>query len=491
MLLLMVISLYTSRVIFITLGVIDYGIYDLVGGVIILFSFFDVALSNATMRFLSYELGNKNFDKLRKTFCMSVNVHLFLALIVLIIGETIGLWFFNTQLNIPSERMIAARWAYQFSIGTFIFKVLKVPFHSLLLANEEMSFYALLSIIEGVLKLLIVFMLNLFKIDKLVLYGFLTLLISFVVLLAFYIYCYIKFPTTRFKILWDKSLFKALVNFSGWSMLESVSRTSSSQGSVVLLNVYFGVTLNAVMGIANRVGSAVNEFVWNFHRAFKPQILKSYSTADQKSYYLLIVRTSKLSYYLLYVISLPILFYTKEILELWLKSVPHYSTKFTQIALIVALIEAISGPLWVIVHATGEIKRYQLGMSLIIFSNLWLSWILLAFGLSPTVIMQVKVLTTFGCFLYQIFYLNKYVGFDTKSFVKDVILNIIIVVIITTIVFKFTLPLLSNFHFLINIIVVLIVNSLIIVALGLSKEEKIFVFSLLKSNLKFLNKDKK
>lgn len=488
MLFLMIISLYTSRVVFITLGVNDYGIYNLVGGVVTLFSFFDTALSNSSMRFLSHELGQKNHTQVKKIFNMSVNVHIFIAILIFILAETIGHWFFKTKLNIPNERIISAQWVYQFSIINFLFIIIKVPFHALIITHENMSFYAFLSLFEGLAKLAAATILQYLKIDKLLLHGLLLLSITFIVLTIYILFCFFKFKDYRYTFLWDWKLFKKLISFSGWATFEGVADVSSNQGAIILLNIFHGVTLNAVMGIATRVGSVVNEFVTNFQKAFKPQILKSYNNTKDEEFFNLVVRTSKLSFYLLLVMSLPIILNAEKVLKLWLGDIPFYTIQFTQLMLIFSLIESISGPLWMVIYATGKIKTYQIINSSLIFSNLLISAIFLWIGWVPTSILFVKIGISIICLIFRLIFLKTQIAFNVSLFLKQVLINLIIATFSSILIGYFIIYLFLPFNFILKTILIFVTTLFSVYYFGLTKLEKYFIINLIREKFKFLNK---
>ncbi len=315
MLITMIVTLYTSRIVLNTLGIEDFGIYNIIGGVIILFTFLNVAMSNTTQRFLSFELGRNDMEQLKKTFSMSMTAHISIALIVFLLSETVGLWFINTQLNIPAERMNAANWVYQFSILTFVFQIIRVPYNASIIAYERMSFYAYISIIEVILKLAVVFLLQKGGFDKLIFYSILLFIVSIIILYAYKVYCNKKFKISRYYFFWDGSLYKNIMSFSGWSLMGSVASISANQGINILLNIFFGVAVNAAMGIANQVNGALNSFVVNFQTAFKPQIVKSYAEGDKKYLTQLILQTSKFSFFLFFIVSIPILLNTEFALK--------------------------------------------------------------------------------------------------------------------------------------------------------------------------------
>ena len=359
MFLTMGVSLFTSRIVLNTLGVEDFGTYNLVGGIVIMFSFINTAMLGATQRFLNFEMSKKSDEAVNKVFCVSMNAHILIMLVIIFLSETIGLWFLNYKLNIPENRMFAANIVYQFSLLAFCFNILKVPYNASVIAYEKMSFYAWISIIEVVLKAIIVYFLLLFVFDKLILYSILVFAVSILVFLAYRYFCRKLFISCKYRYIKDKTLFKELVSFSSWSMFGNLALIGSNQGVYMILNIFLGVTINAAMAIAAQVNMAVFSFVSNFQMAFNPQIIKTFASNDIKVHEKLVFQASKFSYYLLLILVLPILFNTAYILELWLKIVPEYAVPFTQLMLVFSLIDALAGPFWVSMNATGKIKKYQ------------------------------------------------------------------------------------------------------------------------------------
>lgn len=285
MLLSMIVSLYTSRVVLNILGVEDYGIYNVVGGVVVLFSFLNNAMASATQRFLNFELGRGDVLEVKRIFSISMTSYICIALLVLFLSETVGLWFFNTQLNIPSSRIDAASWVYQMSIFTFCFSILRIPYNASVIAYERMSFFAYISIIEVLMKLLIVYLLVLGSIDKLILYAILIFVVTVLVNAIYQFYCKHMFEICTYSFFWDKILFKKIIGFSGWSLFGSLANMSAQQGVNFLLNIFYGVTVNAAVGIANQVSSAIYAFISNFQTAFNPQLIKSYASGEKEYFF--------------------------------------------------------------------------------------------------------------------------------------------------------------------------------------------------------------
>ena len=328
MLLMLFVSLYTSRITLSTLGIENFGIYNVVGGVVVLFSFLSSAMSSATQRFLNFELGKSDGQRVRQVFGMSLVVHAVIAIIVLFLAETIGLWFLNNKLNIPDSRMVAANWVYQLSIFGTIVGILRVPYNATIIAHERMSYYAYLGIAEAILKLVVVFTLTLVSVDKLILFAILLQSVSLLLLFVNVTYCVRKFNSAWPVFVKDRALFCDLISFSGWSLFGAVANVSRDQGVNVILNLFYGVTANAAMGVANQVNGAVYQFVSNFQVAFSPQIVKSYSAGERGYFNSLVFNASKYSFFLMWFLSLPVLVNTDFILNLWLKNPPEYASEF-------------------------------------------------------------------------------------------------------------------------------------------------------------------
>ena len=473
----MLVSLYTSRVVLNTLGVEDYGIYNVVGGVVTMFAFFNSAMSSATQRFLSYEIGKGDFKQLRKTFNVTQIIHIGIAILIFILAETIGLWFVKTFLVIPPERLEAAIWVYHFSVLSFMVSVIQVPYNATIIAHERMNVYAYVSIIEVLLKLLIVFMLTWITYDKLKLYGILHFVVAFFIAAIYRIYTRMNFEESKFEIVKDKKLYKTLVSYSGWNLFGNIAGVANGQGVNILLNMFYGPVVNAARGIAMQVQGAVNSFVGNFQMAVNPQIIKSYA-ADEKEYMTsLIIRSSKFSFYLLYLLSLPIIIEIDQILKLWLKTVPEYSSIFTLLILIIILIDCISGPLMTSVQATGKIKLYQIVVGTLQLFILPISYLFLKLGYSPEITLYVNIAISSIALVFRLFFLRRILNFPSMQFIKEVVLvNIIIVFLTFLIPFYIRYKMDESVLRLITIVSVSFIwNIFIIYHVGLNKKEKILI----------------
>lgn len=482
MILTMIVSLYTSRVILNTLGVEDYGIYNVVGGVVSMFAFFNSAMSSATQRFLSFEIGKGDFAQLRKTFNATQIIHIGIAGVIFILAETVGLWFLKTYLVIPPERLEAAIWVYHFSVLSFMVSIIQVPYNATIIAHERMNVYAYVSIIEVLLKLLIVFMLTWITYDKLILYGILHFGVVFIIAAIYRVYTRSNFEESKFELVKDQKLYKTLISYSGWSLFGNIAGVAQGQGVNIILNIFFGPVLNAARGIAIQVQSALQAFVSNFQIAVNPQIIKYYS-ADNKDYLLsLVIRSSKLSFYLFFSLSLPILLEVDLILKLWLNIVPDFAVIFTKLVLISILISCISGPLQTLVQATGKIRNYQIIISFLLLLILPLSYIFLKNGYPPEITLYITIVIELFALLFRLLLLKKLINFPLFIYLKEVLAKNILIVILALLL---TTPFViyfesSNIRLVFMFLFSLCVNFTLIYHIGLVKNERNFIKNFLR-----------
>ena len=427
MFLMMGITLYTSRVVLQMLGVDDFGIYNVVGGIIVLFSFINNAMVASTQRFLNFELGRGNVEEAQKVFAASLNIYLIIVVIFMLLAETLGLWFLNRYINIPSERTVAANWVYQASLVATALNFVRMPYNAAIIAYERMSFYAYTSIIEAALKLGIVFLLYSFA-DKLIAYAWFVSVVALLILLMYVFFCRrVFFICRHHTFAYDKRRYTALVSFSGWSLFGSVANMGASQGVNILLNIFFGVFVNAAMGIANQVSGAIGLFVGNFQTAFNPQIVKSYASGEMERFINLILKASKYSYYLLFLIALPCFICCNEILQLWLGEVPLHAVSFCRLLIIFSLIDAIQGPLWMSAQATGKIKHYQLLMSCLILLNLPVTYVVLKLFPIAELGLVIRVSINIITAVVRVVYLKLLFPFPVIRYVKETVGTCIVV----------------------------------------------------------------
>lgn len=484
MLFMSVVSLYTSRVVLKVLGVDDFGIYNIAGGIVVLFSFLNSAMVTSTQRFLNFELGRKNEQMAAKVFSMSINLHLCIAALLFILSETVGLWFLNTYIQVPLSRVNALNWVYQMSILSACFNIIRAPYNAAIIAYEKMSAYAYMSIVEAVLKLGVVFLLLIIYTDHLIMYAVLTSVVIILITLLYILYCLKYFPICHYKYLWDKKLFKRLVGFSGWSLFGSFANMSAMQGLNILQNIFYGVSVNAAMGIANQVNSAIYHFSSNFQTAFNPQIVKSYA-ANEKDYFMsLIFKTSKYSFYLLFIISLPILICCDEILAIWLDNVPNHAVSFCRLMILFSWIDGISAPLWMSVQATGRIRNYQIMMGTIIFMNIPLSYIALNMGASPESVLLIRVLLNLLTYFVRIIYLRGLIALPSVKYIRKVVFPCISVVLVSApipSILYYTIQGLEGFF--ISIFVSIILSVISICVIGMSADERASVRNIISQHI--------
>ena len=380
MLFTMGISLFTSRVILQTLGVEDYGISSVVGGVISMFTFINAAMVSSTQRYLNFELVRGDANQLRSVFSTSLQIHALIALAIIVLSETVGLWFLNEKLVIPEARMTAAMWVYQCSILSCAVSIMSTPYNAVIVAHEKMSAFAYISILDASLKLLVVYLLVVLPFDKLIILAILNLLVQLFIRYIYTLYCHRHFPESYFQFWFNKTLFKEMFGFAGWSFWGNLAAILYTQGLNMMLNIFFGPIVNAARGIAVQVQSAVQQFVGGFQTALNPQITKNYASNNLPQMHSLMFRSARFSFLLLFFLSLPVLMETNFILTLWLKTVPDDAVIFTQIMICISLIYTTANPCVIANQATGKVKIYQMVVGGILLLILPISYVVLKWG---------------------------------------------------------------------------------------------------------------
>lgn len=489
MLLLMMVSLYTSRVVLNALGVEDFGIYNVVGGVVAMFCIISSSLSAAISRFITFELGKGDSVELKKTFSASVTIQLILSLIIVVLIEAIGVWFLNVKMTIPADRLMAANWVLQFSIVTFVINLISVPYNATIIAHEQMSAFAYISIFEAVGKLAIAFLIIKSPIDRLVFYAVLMCVVAISVRLIYGCYCKKHFTECIYSFHWDKNLLKRMLGFAGWQFFGSGSYILMTQGVNILLNIFYGPVVNAARGIAVQVEGVVQQFVNNFTTAINPQITKSYAANDNEYMFKLIYSGAKYSFFLVLLMSVPIILETETVLYLWLKKVPDHTASFLRLILAIELLYVLSNTMMTAMLATGKIKKYQIivgGTGMLVFP---LSWIFFKLGFSPEIAFVIQFIIFVIQLIYRLFLLRSMISLPIKDFIYKVIIRAMIVALIS-----FFIP--TVFHYLIDfdgiskliLVVVISVFSTVVTIyyLGLTGNERNFVYMAIKS--KFVHK---
>ena len=431
MIFILCVGLYTSRIVLNTLGVEDYGLYNVVGGFVAFFSFLNGAMATATQRFITFELARNDLNKQISTFSTAVIIHILIAILVVIIAETIGLWFVYNKLVIPAERLTAAVWVYHFSVLTIFMSIISIPYNAAIIAHERMSAFAYISILDVVLKLVVVYLLTLVSFDRLIFYAALLFGISLLDRLIYGIYCNRHFPEARLKMIFDKTIFKEMTNIAGWSLFGNIAGVLYTQGLNVLLNLFFGPAVNAARGIAVTIQGVVTGFVSNFQMALHPQITKNYAIGDMKRMHSLIYASSKYSFFLLLIIALPIMIETQTILTLWLKIVPEHTVWFTRIILCILLIDALSNPLMVSSQAVGRVKVYQSVVGGLLLLILPVAYVALRLGGNPETVFVVHLIFALLALVCRVIIVGRMVSFSFYDFIRKVLFPVTSVFILS------------------------------------------------------------
>ena len=485
MLVMMAVSLYTSRVVLDTLGVSDYGIYNVVGGFVTMFSLISGAMTTATQRFLSFAIGEGKKEEVTSLFSTAVIIHIGLALIILIAGETIGVWFVANKMNFPPGRYTAAIWVFEFSLLTFLVSVINVPYNAAIIAYEKMSAFAYISIIEVGLKLLIVYLLLITPFDRLIFYAILMAVVQLGVQLIYASYTHRKIKTCHCNWKLNHEYFKQMTSFVSWNLIGSLAGVCKDQGLNVVLNLFFGTAVNAARGVAVQVSTAINRFVTNFQMAMNPQIVKLYAAGEKKEMFKLVFRGSRFSYLLLLCLSLPIVIEAPFILNIWLVKVPDYTVIFLRLIIFTALIDSLSNTLITSMHASGKVRDYQIVVGGLSLLTLPFAYLLLKMGYSPTSALVTSLIISIVCLFARTALLSKSIDFPAISFLRDVALKMLILSIAS-----YAIPL-ALYHFttvnwgtFILVCLVSFVSGVIFsYYLGIEKHERDVIVSKVKEKL--------
>lgn len=440
---------------------------------------------HSAQRFFSIELGRENFAQLKKVFKVSITIYLLIGIASLILGETVVMWFMHRYMTIPPDRMQAAEWVLHFAVFSFCFSILVLPYKAAIMARENMSIMAYLSILEAAAKLGVVYLLVISPVDKLISYAALTFAVHVIITAAYMLFARIKYEECRFGVCTERKLFKEVMSFTGWSFMGHFATMVRSQGVNILLNVYCGPIVNAARGLAFQVNTAVTNLYYNFFMAVKPQIIKYYSLDNREEMNKLVVRGSKICYFLVFVISLPLLLETDRVLGIWLKEVPDYTSIFVKLVLINTLIEALLAGLTTAIDATGDIKRYQSVLTIILLASFFISWIVLCRGGSPYVPMVVIILLSIVRLLVQMFFVQKQLSFRMSQFAKLVLVPMAMASIVSVIPAYLSYKLMDSGW--LRLLVVLFVSCIVSCAafwfIGIQREERGVLISMLKNKL--------
>ncbi|WP_437920451.1 hypothetical protein [Sphingobacterium sp. LRF_L2] len=484
----MLVGLYTSRVILNVLGVEDFGIFNVIGGVVAMFGILNSAMSSSTSRFITFELGHENLSRQHDVFSTALVIHFALALSVVMIAEPVGLWFLENHLTIPVARMDAAIWVFHASLFIVFFSILNVPFSAAIIAHEKMGAFAYFSILDISLKLAIVYILQIIDFDKLKIYAALLLCTQLVLQTITFFYCIRNFPEVRGKLTWKKDAAKEMSSFAGWSMFGDSAVLMFTQGLNILLNMFFGAPVNAARGIATQVQSVVTRFIGGFQTALNPQIIKSYAANDLIYMHKLIYASSKFSFFLLLILSLPVFFEAEQLLVWWLKIVPDHTVNFVRIMLLISLVDSLANPLIFSAKATGKIKKYQAVLGTLLLLVVPISYLFLWLGYPPESVFVVHLVVTVIGQIVRVVLIKPMINFRLKDYMQFVVFKCSLVLLLAPI-----LPLISYLY--INDLVIrfwlVLLCSLFsvlfsIYIMALNKTEKTLIKDFVYSKVRFL-----
>lgn len=475
-------GLYTSRVVLKTLGIDDYGVYSVVCGFVSMFAFLNVSMSNGIQRFFNFELSKNGVDGAKKVYITSLVVQALLLLVIILLVETLGLWYLHNKMVIPSDRFEAAQWIFQFAIISFSLIIMQVPYKAAIMAHERMNYYAFITVLDSVLRLIIVLLIQYANTDKLILYGFLLMTIELLNFILVQIYTRKHFVEIRFAPVFDKQLFKAILSFSSWNVFGTFSNMMREQGLNMILNLFFGPVVNAARGIAYQVTGALQGFVANVSTAVRPQIVQSYAQGNTTRTINLMYSLSKLSILTLYIMSYPILLEIDYVLKIWLgDNVPQYTSSFIIIVILITLINNMNAAVSAVVHATGKMRKYQLVGSCINLSSIPFAYYSLKFGYDPNSVFWISLLFTIVMQTASLFILRNLIKFSLREYAKQVLKPFVLVVLVS-----FMIPVIPHYYmnsgflrFGIVFLLALSISSITVYWLGLDKKEKTLVNSMI------------
>lgn len=476
MLFLIGVNLYTSYALLDAMGVKDFGTYNVVGGIVFMFSFLNTAMAVGTQRYFSYEMG-RNSSSVNDVFTASVNVHFFISIIVLLFAETVGLWFLHTHMEIPEGRMDAANVVFHASVFSFFFMINSVPYISYIMSKEDMNVYAVITSIETLLKLVAVFALGLIAFDALKLYPCLLVVVSVLTFTLYIGYCCRNYKECHYGFKFEKSMFLELFKYSNWNLFGGFANVCSNYGVNILLNIVFGTTVNAARGIAYQVNSAVTQFTINFQTAMNPPIVKAYAQGDKTYMNHLIYRGARYSYLLLFFIVLPLFIHTPFVLDLWLPVVPEYTVVFMRWVLVTSLIDCLSGTLMTASQASGKIKLYQSVIGTLLLLNLPVSYILLLFYPMPEIAFVVAFVIAAIALFVRLYIVSKLVDITMKDFLRETILRVFPITVLCPLLPVITAISIPNMtlNFILTVVMCVVSCTVIYWVIGLNAEEKTFV----------------
>lgn len=475
MILIMVVSLYTSRVVLNALGVEDYGLYNAIGGLVAMFGIANGALGVSVSRFLNIEMGRGNTDSLNCVFSTSVTIHVLLAIAILIIAESVGPWFVVNKMTIPQERIVAALWVFHFSVLTFAVNLISVPYNGCIIAHENMKVYAYVSVLEVILKLSVAYCIAQTSFDKLKVYGMLIFAVAIAIRAIYQLYCRKHYRESRFNFSFDKKMIREMFSFASWNLVGSTSVIFAEHGVNILINLFCSPIANAARGLASQVSAAVGQFVGNFMTALNPQITKSYGAGDMLNYRDLMFKGSKYSVILLSMLSIPIFLNAEYILRIWLKIIPDHSVHFVRLVLIFSISEAFSKTLTTGLLATGNVKKLMIIVAGTRLMNFPLSYLALLLWGIPELTYAISIVLSQSCLLFRLFLLRKHIAVDILGFYTNVVLKLTIIILATcflTISFVLIFKLESMNKLIITTLISELILSVLVYSICLNMNEK-------------------
>ena len=486
MLFVMTITLYTSRVVLYELGVVDFGIYNVVGGVVAMLGFLSAAMSNTIQRFLSFEIGRRDSLRLNEIFCISLSVYVFLSVVIFILLEILGVYYLNNFLNIPQNRIPAANWVLQCTILSTCSAILQSPFNAMIISKEDMSVFAYISIFEVLLKLGIAFSLSIGGYDKLILYSILIAVSNISIMLIYRYYCVKNYKESNFKFIREKSTYKKILSFAGWNILSEFAWVACNQGVNLILNSFFGPVVNAARGIASQVSGSVDRFTTNFTTAVNPQLIKSYANNEISEMRILFCRSTKFTFFIMIILSVPIVIEMDFILHLWLKEVPNYTKEFCQLIIISSTVQCLSNYTAQIIRAEGNIMKYQIIGSIIIISIFPISWFVLYMGYSPLSVMWVNIGIMIALTVIRLTLIKNIIEMSYSYYIKNVLLPCILTTL-GSLLFPLTIKMVMPNMMYKNLITIAISIVSVLIScfiLGLKRGERNYFLSLARDKVK-------
>lgn len=486
------ITLYSTRILLIGLGVENYGIYNLVWGLVTMMGFLNGSIASASQRYLSYDLGTNQLEKLRKTFSTTIHIQCLLTVVMILIAETIGIWYINNKMYFPENTQFSINYVFQLAIISLLFNMLQIPYMSLVIAREKMSFYSFITVCDGILKLIAAVMLTYLQENLLIIYSCLICLISACTFIGYFTYCRNSFSESKLIKINDSAYLKEILAFSGWNLFGNIAAIARNQGVNVLLNIFFGIAINAAYSLTMLVQSAVNMFVNSFQMAINPQIIKQYASNNKAKSIEYMYFSTKISFFLISLVIFPLLLHTEYILQLWLHNIPSYTLQFVQICLITILIDTLASPLMIMFQATGKIKWYQIIVGSLIFLTLPITYILFESNIiediDPNTPFYVILIISILSYMVRLYMLKRHINLQIVDYIKQVLIRVafLTLILITSNLLlnlnEYQFHSIYEFFYLVCLELILILFSTLI--FGLNKQEKMHLINLITIKLK-------